>query len=209
MPQRRYRMQLSPMQQDILQELINIGVGRAANLLNQMTGSHITLKVPEIQILAAQEMLTRFDTLKQETVSAIRLGFDGSFSGTAALVFPPRSASNLITLIIGEEPVADDLDSMRVGTLQEIGNIVLNSVMGTFSNILGEHFNYVPPDYSEDSFENFVLGNQRSHGMVLMIRAHFKLEDKSIMGDLLIFFSRDTYEALLSLLGSSVPPEYQ
>jgi len=74
-------MQLTPMQLDILQELINIGVGRAAGMLNRMVSTHIQLQVPELVVLSSSEFITRYGTRGQEVFSAVQLTFSGHFSG--------------------------------------------------------------------------------------------------------------------------------
>jgi len=190
-------MLLTPYQKDIFQELVNIGVGRAASVLNKMVNSHIELHAPDIQLLDTDRFLQDFLTTKMETVSAIKLSFECAFPGTAALVFSPEIASNLITLLIDEQPLSDDFDMLRIGALEELGNIVLNSVIGTFSNILGEDINFITPEYYQDTFENLVISSSNVQGMVLLVRAHFRCEDRSIYGDIIIFFSLVSLEKLL------------
>jgi len=191
-------MVLTPYQRDIFQELVNIGVGRAASLLNKMVNSHIELYAPDIQLLDTDRFLQDFVTTKKETVSAIKVNFECTFSGTAALVFTPEIASNLVTLLIGEEPLSDDIDILRIGALEEIGNIVLNSVIGTMSNILGEHIVFITPEYYQDSFENFVVSSTMNQGVILLVKAHFRCEDYTINGDIIIFFSLVSLEKLLT-----------
>jgi len=47
---------LDEIQTDALKELINIGVGNGAEVLNQMFDSHIELNVPDIHILKPSEV---------------------------------------------------------------------------------------------------------------------------------------------------------
>ena len=71
-------MQLTADQIDALQELVNIGVGRAANMLNEMLETRILLQVPFIKILSPldlkQELEGRFS---EDYLAAVRLGFSG------------------------------------------------------------------------------------------------------------------------------------
>jgi|GEM_PF-5736782 len=53
-------MHLTPEQFDALQELLNMGVGRAADSLNQMTGKPIGLQTPKIQIGTTQDLVSGF-----------------------------------------------------------------------------------------------------------------------------------------------------
>ena len=45
---------LTEFQFDALTEVINIGVGRAASILNEMIETHISLQIPEIKVTAEQ-----------------------------------------------------------------------------------------------------------------------------------------------------------
>ncbi len=49
-----------------------------------------------------------------------------------------------------------DMDALRAGTFCEVGNIVLNGVMGSISNMLNFDFDYSVPEYLETNSENFM-----------------------------------------------------
>ncbi|MGL4619165.1 MAG: hypothetical protein ACRCZS_08915, partial [Chroococcidiopsis sp.] len=118
--------QLTEDQIDALKELINIGVGRAASLLNEMVGFPIRLEIPFIQVFAVedlqQELIARFN---KNYLATVRLGFTGSINGSAELVFPTESASTLVSVLTGEDLGSPDLDAVKIGTLTEVGNIVI------------------------------------------------------------------------------------
>ncbi|MCC5647574.1 chemotaxis protein CheC [Nostoc sp. CHAB 5824] len=183
---------------DALQELINIGVGRAANLLNEMVDSHIRLKIPVVKVLTAadayQELVTRFH---DETLAAVKLRFTGSFYGTASLIFPTDSASTLVAVLTGEDPKSADLDAVKIGTLSEIGNIVINGVMGSLSNVLKRHVNYTLPVYLEDTLENLFLSAYESESKILLAQASFTIERLEIIGDIILIFLVGTFDTLI------------
>jgi chemotaxis protein CheC len=192
--------ELTPNQLDVLQELINIGVGQAAATLNQMSGQHVSLHAPVVTVMTTDQMLSGEIINADQEVMAIKLSFSGKFSGMASLMFPPESANKLITIILGEEPVAEDMDLMRVGVLQEVGNIVLNGVMGSIGNLLMEHIDYLPPDYYETTFYDLMLGDGEQESMLLMAKTNFFLEDRLIQGDILVMFKLQTFGSLLMAL---------
>ena len=90
-------MQLTDDQIDAFKELVNIGVGRAASMLNEMVESRIFLEIPCIQVLDAanlqQELTKKFNS---DCFATVRQSFTGSFSGIAELLFPTESASKLV-----------------------------------------------------------------------------------------------------------------
>ncbi|MBW4453788.1 MAG: chemotaxis protein CheX [Nostoc indistinguendum CM1-VF10] len=185
---------------DALQELINIGVGRAASLLNEMVDSHIRLKIPVVKVLTAteayQELTKRFH---DEALAAVKLRFTGSFHGTASLIFPTDSASTLVAVLTGEDPSAD-LDAVKIGTLSEIGNIVINGVMGSLSNVLKRHLNYTLPVYLEDTLENLLLSAYESDSKILLAQASFTIERFEIIGDIILIFLVGTFDALITAM---------
>lgn len=191
---------------DVLQELINIGVGRAAGVLNEMIGCHISLQVPSINIISPWELHHELEErIQGEQVVAVRLGFTGSFTGTAQMVFPADSASMLVALLTGEEVGTPDLDSVKIGTLSEVGNIVINGVMGSISNVLQQRLDYSLPTYIEGSVDNLLpLPDFAANGTVLVAQTHFTIEQLQISGDFILLFKVGSFNALLSAIDLAV-----
>ncbi|HWR59058.1 MAG TPA: hypothetical protein VN328_09245 [Thermodesulfovibrionales bacterium] len=201
-------MKITPEQTDVLKELINIGVGRAAGVLNEMMRFQVLLQVPFVKIISLSDMRKEMETVGRYRLAAVRLGFRGPFSGTAALVFPPDSASKLVSILTGEEPGTPDLDSVRAGTLTEVGNIVINGVMGSIGNLLKRHILYSLPDYMEDTIDKMLATSDGSQDpTVLMVRTRFTFQKLLIEGDVLLLFEVGSFNALLSAIDEaySVP----
>ncbi len=129
---------MSSEQMDALREMIGVGMGKAADMLNEMLESHIELKVPSLSIVSRSEFESgnHYSGLDGNKLASISLGFQGSFNGNSTLVFPEESAVKLVTALTNEEPGSTGLDSVMSGTLSEVGNIVVNGVMGSISNYL-------------------------------------------------------------------------
>lgn len=198
--------QISSAHIDALQELINIGIGRAANMLNQMVQSQIILGIPVIRVLSLKdlqkELKLRFN---ENAFASVRLSFTGSFSGKANLIFPTESASTLVSILTGEELGSPDLDSVRIGTLSEVGNIVINGIMGSISNILNQHLHYGLPLYLEDSIEHILsLNNTSDKTVFLLAQARFDIEMLEIMGDIVLIFEMDAFDALIEIINQEL-----
>lgn len=200
-------MLLSSEQIDALKEFINIGVGRSAAMLNEMVQFPIKLHVPNIRILDYNELKKELSNLSEDKVSTVQLNFSGSLTGVAELVFPSISAAKLVALLTGEEIGSIDLDSLRAGTLCEVGNIVLNGVMGSISNLLEKHFNYSVPRYYEDDFRKMISSNMKENTVYLMGEAQFEIEKLKITGEIILLFELGAFEeikiAIDNLLGKS------
>ncbi|MBD2166181.1 chemotaxis protein CheC [Calothrix membranacea FACHB-236] len=198
-------MNVTAEQLDALQELINIGVGRAASLLNEMVNSHIRLQIPFVKVLTAadayEELALRFH---DDSLAAVRLGFTGPFYGTAGLIFPTDSASSLVAVLTGEEPDSTDLDAVKIGTLSEIGNIVINGVMGSIGNVLKQHMNYTLPVYLEDKIENLLASATVSESKMLLAQARFTIEQLELIGDIILIFELDTFDTLIQVINQEM-----
>ena len=196
-------MTLTNEQQDILTELINIGVGRAAGMLNEMLQSHVELQVPYIQIISPTSIEEAIGNLAPERISSVQLRFKGSFSGTASLVFPPDSAAKLVDILTGEAFGIEDLDEIRVGTLTEVGNIVINGVMGSIANILHEQINYSVPTYLEGSVNQLLPTNNEDYDATILIaHTRFRIQEFQIEGDIILFFEVGSFDTLLTAVNA-------
>ncbi len=187
---------------DVLQELINIGIGKAAGILNEMLDTHVTLQVPIIRVLSQQNLELEVGEISRTTLSAVRMGFKGSFSGNALLLFPPDSANNLVSVLTGEDSIGDDIDAIRMGTLTEIGNILINCVMGSISNAIRKQLHYSVPSYLEDSLSNMLPKNDgdASDATIILARTHFIIEEHFIDGDIILFFEVGSFAALIECI---------
>lgn len=187
---------------DALQKLVNIGVGRAAGVLNDMLDSPIRLHIPEVRLLSPeelkQELKSQFDN---SLLATVKLSFSGIFSGTAELVFPSESAAHLVSVITEEAPGTPDLDVVKIGALLEVGNIVINGIMGSLSNALIEHLDYSLPAYTESTVNNFpIFADIDENRKILLAHTCFMIEQLHISGDIILMFTVGSLNALLKAI---------
>jgi chemotaxis protein CheC len=195
-------MKLNVRQLDALQELVNIGIGQAAGVLNDMIDSPIRLQIPYLQILTPIDVEEELEQhLNGEQIAAVQLKFTGSFGGIAQLVFPTDSAAMLVTMLTGEEVGTHDLDSVKIGTLSEVGNIVINGVMGAISNVLQQRLNYSIPTYSEGTIASLLVsGGLATDTVVLLAQTSFMIERLHIEGDIILIFNVNSFDTLLTAI---------
>ncbi len=199
-------MNLTPEQTDALKELINIGVGRAAGILNQMTNTRIRLSVPFIKVFSSTDPLDDTNGLSKDQLAMVRLGFKGPFAGSAVLAFPTESASKLVAVLAGEEPGTPGLDSVSSGTLNEVGNIVINGVMGSIGNVIKKRIEYSVPSYKEDTLEGLLRPNNPApNATALLARTRFVIEELQIEGDIILLFEVGSFSALLEAMETINP----
>lgn len=194
-------MKLTPKQIDALTELFNIGIGRGASILNTMLNSNIRLQVPFVKVLSPMELKSEMEKFGGNRIAAVDLRFEGKFSGTAQLIFPADTAGALVTTLVGEEPTDLDIDSIRAGTLCEVGNVVLNGVMGTIANLLELQFSFSLPGYVEETADNlFSTDIINSSNVIVFARTRFVIEELDIEGDILLFLEVKALHELLEAI---------
>lgn len=195
-------MKLTARQLDALQELVNIGIGQAAGILNDMIDSPIRLQIPYLQILSPTDVQEELEIhLNGEQIASVQLKFTGSFGGIAQLVFPTNSAAMLVTMLTGEEIGSHDLDSVKIGTLSEVGNIVINGVMGAISNVLQQRLNYSIPSYTEGTIATLLTsGGLSTDTVVLLAQTRFIIERLHIEGDIILIFNVNSFDTLLTAI---------
>lgn len=191
-------LQFNARQKDVLTELVNIGMGKAAHTLNQIVGAHVTLTVPEIQVMHPIELVNYFSGSKE--LSIVRMSFRGVFSGAALLVFPVQSASYVVDILIGQTPDVPDLDMIRVGALTEVGNIVLNGVIGSLSNVFAQQIHYSIPTYLESGIDDLMGQEDNQESMIIMAHTHMRIEKYKLEGHIVLLFQVEMLDDLLDML---------
>ena len=192
---------LSENQIDALTEVVNIGMGVATNSLNQMMDSHIELHMPELHVAGADELDTLTKQVSDGGLTSVTLEFDGLVSGSAALIMSQNDASKMVSELTGEPPNTPELNSMMVGTLSEVGNIVINGVLGTMSHSLKMEFNFGLPTYQCGEMGDLLASvNVSQSEAVIIVKALFRVQQFEIEGDIFLIFISPSYDNLMSSL---------
>lgn len=190
-------MQLVDENLDAMTEVVNIGVGRAAASLSELVGDRIELHVPELRMVTLAEA----DEINQGRISVLQ-AFAGEISGKALLSFPDSSGRNLAALLAGHTS-ADDIQSCEVsGILSEVGNIVLNGVLGSIANVLSGNLEYDVPTFFVDRKLSELIGDMcdRPSQHVLVADAAMSVHSRKIEGRVLIAFGLGSIETVLASL---------
>lgn len=200
-------MLLSNIQLDSLKEVVNIGVGKASSVLSEMLDSRVHLSVPSLKILKAAD-LKDYQQFNNTNLSMVNMGFEGCFNGSIMLAFPPKSADIMVTNLTGEELSGSEMDSIRSGALIEVGNILLNGVLGSLSNIIDERLDYTIPMYYEDNIQNMMKQKTtnitQDKILILLAETKFEIDTLEISGKVLLFMELDSFNTLLQKLNTLV-----
>jgi len=195
---------LTNSQATTLTEIIDTGVGRAGSILGQLVGSPVKLHIPSVGLADLTELHECLSLANTSDLAAVRQNFSGSLNGRALLLFPKSSGDSLARQLIGDGSDITSMDAERQETLTELGNILLNSVLGSLSNLLSLRFDYDVPVYSEACLSEFLMteavdpDESDDPSRVLYSNAHFDIEAFRVTGNVLIIFGVASFDQLLA-----------
>jgi len=200
---------LNEMQQDALVEIFNINVGHAADILSEMTDRKIELFVPDIDLLLCKNLTTAYLNScignRSGHIMSSSVNFGDEFNGKAFLLFPSSQAKLLVSLCLREMEedgivVLDEKELLdtEFDVMKEVGNIILNSVVGGLGNILVTKLTYSLPEVEMlfvSSKNQLVLLQDNIY--VLMLKTSFSIENTRFHGAILIILGMDSIKQLI------------
>jgi len=193
-------VELTPVQHDALIELLNIGFGRAAASLSELTGHRVLLEVPHVSIHPIQELATALRAFVDDQVATVHQIFSGPVGGDALLVLDFKAAGMLKELLTNEPPLPLPIDASGREVLTEVGNILLNACLGTFGNILQVQVSFSVPHLNLDTLNavmQSLLVNREGLRYALVVHAGFRLRDAEVRGYLVIVLSVASLDRLI------------
>ncbi len=198
-------MELTDIQKDVLTEVFNIGVGRASSSLSDLVTKEVKLEVPEIDIIDLADVPEKLKAISDRVLSIVEQKFACSFSGKAALIFPTEDASKLVAILSGEEIGSSDLDSVKEGTITEVGNIIINGLLGSVSNFLEETMDFTLPLYQESHVSDIKSDGDISELQVTIIcKTKFEVQDLQVEGHFMMYINVKAVDKLLALIDKKV-----
>jgi chemotaxis protein CheC len=193
-------VELNQTQRDALIELLNIGFGRAAASLSELTGHRVLLEVPRVSVHPIAELNTALRLVLDDHVASVHQIFSGPVGGDALLILDHSAAGMLKELLTNEPPLPLPIDASGREVLTEVGNILLNACLGTFGNILQVQVSFSVPHINLDTLHDVLqslLINREGLRYALVVHAGFKLRDAEVKGYLVIVLSVASLDRLL------------
>jgi chemotaxis protein CheC len=182
-------MQLTEASQDALTELINIGYGRAAASLSQLTRRRISLKVPQIAVYEISKAISVLREFMEGEVASVHQLFSGVVSGQSILLLNREAAVTLISLLLGDSATSGDLRQAEREVLTEVGNILLNACLGVFGNVLRVQMTFSVPRFDMDNVEDILRSStvqNQDLQYALMVHTRFHISTSNVSGYLMM-----------------------
>jgi chemotaxis protein CheC len=174
---------LSELQHDALVEIFNIGVGHAAAAMSDIVNEEVTMSVPSISFLNRAQAAAMLGNANGERICGISQHYEGAFKTEAILMFPEDKSLEIVRLMVGESVPLKELTEMEQEAMSEIGNIILNSCVGTLANIFAQELEGSLPQYHVGTSEEILTASGGlADTVVLMLHIDFVLEKHQIHG---------------------------
>ncbi len=193
---------MNEMQRDLLKEYVNVFMGQAASMLSEMANQHVLLSVSEIELVNMSEE-REAALFPHGYIVSSSMKFGHEFSGRAILLFPAQKAKLLVDACMGvqnamkaESPL--ELNDSDFDVLKEISNVILNSVVGEFSNLMGTTVEFSVPNvdlvYISEKDQILFLKNSV---YMMMLHTHFMLAEDEVDGMVIIALGMNSLNKLL------------
>jgi chemotaxis protein CheC len=196
-------MELTQSQNEALTELINIGYGRAAAALSELTGRRINLDVPKVAVYPIDDIGRALHAVLQGEVASVHQVFSGPVSGNALLLLDHKAAVLLNSLLLNSPMHAGRMQAAEREALTEVGNILLNACLGVFGNLLQVQVTFSVPRLDLDSVDGVMHSiSVRSQELqyALMVHTRFSIRDSSVRGYMVIILGITSFARLIQEL---------
>ena len=188
---------------DILREVINIGIGEAANSLSQLLRKRVLLRVPDIHVMNISEVNAYLHKELSDLGVYIAQDFDGTIRGKTILCYTKECSLSLLNAICGQTMKITSLSETGIATLNEIGNIIMVSCMSEISNMIESEITYHLPEVtievSETYFQNLVRELSKLE-KAIAVKNEFRIHETDIRGYLFVLLSFEGYEIVIERL---------
>jgi len=188
---------LDPILRDVFQELTNVAMGQAGDLLARLLKVFVKLPIPNVNVIEVSELHMAIASVEQkQTTSAVCQGFiGGGISGEALLILNDSSFVDIAKLLnyTGKLTTKTELE-----LLMDIGNILIGAVLKglaeqidmTFSQghpvVLGQHA----------PVSEMIKANAKRWKRTLAIEISYGIENYNINCDLLLLFTEDSIKTM-------------
>jgi chemotaxis protein CheY-P-specific phosphatase CheC len=187
---------------DALQEVANIAMGKAGDLLARLLDVFVLLPIPNVNTLEISELHMALTSIANDAnVSAVSQGFiSAGISGEALIIFHDSSFKDMAKLLNYQEKI-DDL--LEVEVMNDISNILIGAFLNGLAQQLDIHFSQGQPNVlGQHCHVNDLIQDRQAYWQkTLAIEVNYRIENQNIKCDLLLLFTEDSIDTLTNKIG--------
>ncbi|WP_242919303.1 chemotaxis protein CheC [Pontibacter liquoris] len=198
--------QISELERDIIKEILNIGLARAADSFAVVARDKVLLKVPDIQLIEVKDLL-QLVSRYEDTHTIILSDIKGDFNGATLMLFSDDHIVRLSEVCLSMIDVQKgELSVMQESLLLEISNIITGALVTQLANILKADIYGSPPrlpkSHIADSLKDILVQHPLFQPLVFTVITQFTHNFKSVELPLLLFFDTSTLLKILDIIRS-------
>jgi chemotaxis protein CheC len=197
-------LHVTELEKDIIKEILNIGLARAADSFATVARDQVLLKVPDLQLIQLHDLVQMVQKY-QGTHTLIQSDIKGDFNGTTLLLFSSDHIDKLTEVCLGENFRFDGfLSEMQQSLLLEISNIITGALVTQLANILKTNLYGSPPVAPlvsmADSLRNILVDHPLFQPLIFTVITEFTNKSKQLEMPLLLFFDTETFFKVLQII---------
>ena len=196
---------MTELERDIIREILNIGLARAADSFAVIAQERVLLEVPSIDLLMSNDILSKVREYQSRHVP-IQSDIRGDFNGTTLMFFSGQHVQRLSRVCLRMQTTESlEVNELQESLLLEISNIITGALVTQLANILKANIYGAPPiaprgDIAE-SMQNLVP-EQQLQPLIFSVITQFSDRDNMVELPLMLFFDRVTFEKILEIIRS-------
>ncbi|MBT2795331.1 chemotaxis protein CheC [Paraburkholderia strydomiana] len=132
---------LNEEQRDALQEICNVGMGKAAAALARLLGAFVTLSVPDIRLVGVEQLRFALSAQDDAELRPVRQAFQSDISGEA-IVLVGKDGQRELQERMGHDVGEPDAE---VEVLCDITNLLVGACVQSVFEQLGRHICFSRP----------------------------------------------------------------
>ena len=196
---------MTDLERDIIREILNIGLARAADSFAVVAQERVLLEVPSLDLLIGEDILVKVAEYQRNHVP-IQSDIRGDFNGTTLMFFSGQHVQRLSRVCLRMTvPDSTDVDELQESLLLEISNIITGALVTQLANILKAKIYGAPPtrpsQHSPIILEG-LLPNKELQPLIFSVVTQFLDKNNSVELPLMLFFDRETFEKILQIIRS-------
>lgn len=178
---------------DVYQELANVAMGQAADLLARLLDAFVLLPIPNVNVLEVSELhMALSAAAESDTLSAVCQGFIGAgIAGEALILFHDASFQDLARLM-KHQGVLDHGAELEL--LMDTANVLIGAFLRGYASQLDTPFSQGHPVVlgQHRPIQDLIRTNQSRWRRTLAIEINYKIRDYEVQCDLLLLFTEDS-----------------
>lgn len=183
---------------DFLQEVANVAMGQAADLLARLLDTFVQLPVPRITTVYRSElsMVLTASAEQQDTYSAVCQGFTGAgLSGEALLLFSDSSVKDMGRLLGYDDT---DAETVEVEVLMDMSSILFGAFLRGVGEQMDIHLGLGQPMVlgRHRRVDHLVEHHNQRQEKLMCVEIPYRLEGYDIRCDLLVFLTEESINRL-------------